>query len=164
MQRNAPPTSFAPNPAFGLPVVPPVPIPQPAMPNLTNPPNIANLISTLDGPSLQSLLAALQQRPVPPSQPVSATQSPFSSPNPPTPADLASLLTNASRPPLMPSNPPQHLHPPFSLQPPPAPVVSDPNLLSLLAKGLGGHQQPQGQPPVGSNVQNLMNHLAKWKQ
>ncbi|KAJ6106205.1 hypothetical protein N7512_009722 [Penicillium capsulatum] len=165
MQRNAPPTSFAPNPAFGVPVVPPVSIPQPGMPTLTNPPNIANLISTLDGPSLQSLLAALQQRPGAPSQPVSATQSPFSSPNPPPPADLASLLTNATRPPPVAPNPPQHLHPPFSLQqPPPAPVVSDPNLLSLLAKGLGGQQQPQGQSPVGSNVQNLMNHLAKWKQ
>ncbi|KAJ6010945.1 hypothetical protein N7451_002357 [Penicillium sp. IBT 35674x] len=125
------------------------------------PPNIANLISSLDGPSLQSLLSALQ-RPAPPSQPVSATQSPFSSPNPPPPADLATLLTNAARQPPILQHPQQPL-PPFHLQPPNGPVVSDPHLLSILAKGLGG-QQPQGQPAVGSNVQNLMNQLAKWKQ
>ena len=170
MQRGVPPASFVPNPAFGVPPVPPVTLPQPGLPaglpTLTNPPNIANLISGLDGPSLQSLLSALQQRPGPSSQPVSATQSPFSSPNPPPPADLASLLTNATRPPPIPPHPPQHIphHPPFNIHHPNPPVVSDPNLLSLLAKGLGGHPQPQGQPPVGSNVQNLMNQLAKWKQ
>lgn len=160
MQRTGPPTSFAPNPAFGVQPVPPVPIPQPGLSALNNPPNMANLISSLDGPSLQNLLSALQ-RPGAQSQPVSATQSPFSSPNPP-PADLAALLSNAARPPPIPANQ-SSLPPSFNLQPPNAPVVSDPHLLSLLAKGLGG-QQPQGQAAVGSNVQNLMNQLAKWKQ
>ncbi|KAJ5094414.1 hypothetical protein N7456_010275 [Penicillium angulare] len=170
MPRGPPPASFAPNPAFGVAPVPTIPVPQPGLPNLTNPPNIANLIGSLDGPSLQSLLSALQ-RPAPQSQPVSATQSPFASPNPPPPADLATLLTNATRPvpaPIpQPQPQPQQQHiippPPFNLQPPNAPVVSDPHLLSILAKGLG-NQQPQGQPGVGSNVQNLMNQLAKWKQ
>lgn len=164
MQRGPQPAPF-PNPAFGVAPVPGVPMPQPGLPTLTNPPNMANLIGSLDGPGLQSLLSALQ-RPAAHSQPVSATQSPFSSPNPPPPADLATLLTNASRPVPVPQvqPPPQPLpHPPFNLQPPNAPVVSDPHLLSLLAKGLG-NQQPQGQPAVGSNVQNLMNQLAKWKQ
>lgn len=159
MQRGAAPTAFAPNPAFGVSSVPPLPIPQPGLPTLSNPPNIANLIGSLDGPSLSSLLSALQRPPH--SQPVSATQSPFSSPNPP-PADLASLLSNAHRPP-MPNQQPPIPGPPFALQPPHAPVVTDPNLLSLLAKGLGGQQQ-QGQPPTGPQVQNLMNHLARWKQ
>ncbi|KAJ5709509.1 Nucleotide-binding alpha-beta plait [Penicillium malachiteum] len=167
MQRGPAPTSFVPNPAFGVAPVPtvPVPMPQPTLPTLTNPPNIANLIGSLDGPSLQSLLSALQQqRPAPQSQPVSTTQSPFASPNPPPPADLASLLTNASRPVPLPQPHQQHIPPPpFHLQPPNAPVVSDPHLLSILAKGLG-NQQPQGQPAIGSNVQNLMNQLAKWKQ
>ncbi|KAJ6096362.1 hypothetical protein N7486_007108 [Penicillium sp. IBT 16267x] len=167
MQRGPPPGSFPPNPAFGVPpvAVPAVPVPQPTLPTLpalTNPPNIANLISSLDGPSLQSLLSALQ-RPAPPPQPVSATQSPFASPNPPPPADLATLLTNAARQPPILQHPQQPLPPPFHFQPPNGPVVSDPHLLSILAKGLGG-QQPQGQPAVGSNVQNLMNQLAKWKQ
>ncbi|KAJ5760405.1 hypothetical protein N7520_007561 [Penicillium odoratum] len=164
MQRGPPPGSFPPNPAFGVaPIpIPAMPLPQATLPALTNAPNIANLISSLDGPSLQSLLSALQ-RPAAQSQPVSATQSPFSSPNPPPPADLAALLTNAARPPPTLQHAPQPLPPPFHLQPPNGPVVSDPHLLSLLAKGLGA-QQPQGQPAVGSNVQNLMNHLAKWKQ
>jgi hypothetical protein len=161
MQRGAAPTAFAPNPAFGVPPVPAMPIPTPGLPTLTNPPNIANLIGSLDGPSLSSLLSALQRPPH--SQPVSATQSPFSSPNPP-PADLASLLTNAHRPPPIPNTHQQPLpSPPFNLQPQNAPIVTDPTLLSLLAKGLGGQQQ-QGQTPTGPQVQNLMHHLAKWKQ
>jgi hypothetical protein len=161
MQRGAAPTAFAPNPAFGVPPVPAMPIPAPGMPTLSNTPNIANLISSLDGPSLSSLLSALQRPPH--SQPVSATQSPFSSPNPP-PADLASLLTNAHRPPPITNTHQQPLpSPTFNLQPPSAPMVTDPTLLSLLAKGLGGQQQ-QGQTPTGPQVQNLMHHLAKWKQ
>ncbi|KAJ5103709.1 hypothetical protein N7532_004238 [Penicillium argentinense] len=174
MQRGPAPASFAPNPAFGVPHLPPMPMPQPsmpqpampqpAMPALSNPPNIANLIGSMDGPSLQSLLSALQQRPNPQSQPGSAAQSPFSSPNPPPHADLASLLTNANRPPPVPPPPQQpFLHPPFAIHPQNPPMVSDPNLLSLLAKGLGG-QPPHGQAPAGSNVQNIMNQLAKWKQ
>ena len=164
MQRGGPPASFAPNPAFGVSAVPTMPVAQSALPTLTNPPNIANLISSLDGPSLQTLLSALQQRPSLQSQPVSATQSPFASPNPPPPADLATLLTNVARPAAVPPVPPQHpSFPTFNPQPPAVPMVSDPNLLSLLAKGLGG-QQPQGQPAAGANVQNLMNQLAKWKQ
>lgn len=162
MQRGAAPTAFAPNPAFVVPSAQPMAVPPPVLPALSNPPNIANLIGSLDGPSLSSLLSALQRPPH--SQPVSAAQSPFSSPNPP-PADLASLLTNVHRPPPMPTTS-QHQplpHPSFNLQPPNAPVITDPTLLSLLAKGLGGQQQ-QGQGPVGTQVQNLMQHLAKWKQ
>ncbi|KAJ5695022.1 hypothetical protein N7536_005434 [Penicillium majusculum] len=161
MQRGAAPTAFAPNPGFIVPPVQPMPVPPPGLPALSNPPNIANLIGSLDGPSLSTLLSALQRPPH--SQPVSATQSPFSSPNPP-PADLASLLTNAHRPPPMQTTQQQPLpHPPFNLQPVNAPVITDPTLLSLLAKGLGGQPQ-QGQGPVGPQVQNLMQHLAKWKQ
>ncbi|KAJ5960573.1 Nucleotide-binding alpha-beta plait [Penicillium vulpinum] len=160
MQRGAAPAAFAPS-TFIVPPAQPMPVPPPGMPTLSNPPNIANLISSLDGPSLSTLLSALQRPPH--SQPVSATQSPFSSPNPP-PADLASLLTNVHRAPPMQTNPQQPLpHAPFNLQPVNAPVITDPTLLSLLAKGLGGQQQ-QGQGPVGPQVQNLMQHLAKWKQ
>ncbi|CAG8242873.1 unnamed protein product [Penicillium nalgiovense] len=161
MQRGAAPAAFAPNPGFIVPTGQPMPVPPPGLPALSNPPNIANLIGSLDGPSLSTLLSALQRPPH--SQPVSATQSPFSSPNPP-PADLASLLTNTHRPPPMQPTAQQPLpHPPFNLQPVNAPVITDPNLLSLLAKGLGGQQQ-QGQGPTGPQVQNLMQHLAKWKQ
>ncbi|KAJ5130627.1 Nucleotide-binding alpha-beta plait [Penicillium bovifimosum] len=162
MQRGAAPTAFAPNPAFVGPSVQPVPPPGLlGLSGLSNPPNIANLIGSLDGPSLSSLLSALQRPPL--SQPVSAAQSPFSSPNLPS-TDLASLLSNAHRPPSMQSAPQQPLpHPSFNIQPSNAPVITDANLLSLLAKGLGG-QQPQGQAPIAPQVQNLMQHLAKWKQ
>ncbi|KAJ5236829.1 hypothetical protein N7489_006920 [Penicillium chrysogenum] len=145
MQRGAAPAAFAPNPGFIVPPGQPMPVPPPGLPALSNPPTLRTSL-----------------RP-PHSQPVSATQSPFSSPNPP-PADLASLLTNTHRPPPMQPTAQQPLpHPPFNLQPVNAPVITDPNLLSLLAKGLGGQQQ-QGQGPTGPQVQNLMQHLAKWKQ
>ncbi|PWY87898.1 hypothetical protein BO94DRAFT_534899 [Aspergillus sclerotioniger CBS 115572] len=171
MQRGAPPAPFPPNPAaFGVPPlpvpaasVPPVPqvpqVPQAPLP-MANQPNIANLITSLDGPTLQSLLGVLQQRPpaIPSApQPFPAASTPHGA------ADLASLLNAATRPPVA-ANPQQQLpSQPFPLQAPNAPVVSDPNLISLLAKGLGG-QQPQNQAAVGSQVQNIMNQLGKWKQ
>ncbi|KAF7713050.1 Uncharacterized protein PECH_002177 [Penicillium ucsense] len=167
MQRG-PAAPFAPHPAFGAAPLP-LGLPPPSVAALPNA-HMANLISTLDGPALHSLLSALQQRPGPQSNPVSATQSPFASPNPPSPADLATLLSNTNRAPPMtslhppPNLPPQQVpHPPYALPQPNLPMVTDPNLLSLLAKGLGV-PQTQAQPPLGSNVQNLMNHFSKWKQ
>lgn len=161
VQRGAPPTPFPPNPAFGMPPIAPGPIPQAPMPPLSNPPNIANMITSLDGPTLQSLLGALQQRP--PAVPTAQPQPFPPAASPQTPADLASLLSAATRQPV-PTNPQQPLPPqPFPMQTPNAPVVSDPNLLSLLTKGLGG-QQPQNQAAVGPHVQNIMNQLGKWKQ
>ncbi|KAJ5888518.1 hypothetical protein N7495_008559 [Penicillium taxi] len=162
IQRSAP-ASYVPNPAFPV----PIPVVHPTLATLTQPPNMANLISSLDGPGLQSLLSALQRQ-APLSQPVSAVQSPFASPNPPPPANLASLLTNATRPPHLPMAHTQHLPPPpppppFNLQPSGPPVINDPHLLSLLAKGMAS-QQPQSQAPIGTNVQNLMSQLSKWKQ
>ncbi|KAG2412380.1 hypothetical protein HFD88_009937 [Aspergillus terreus] len=161
LQRGGPPTPFPPNAAaFGVPPLAPAPIPQAPLPPLTNPPNLANLITSLDGPTLQSLLAALQQRPpaIPTAQPTFAGAS-----APHSGADLASLLSAATRP-AVPANPQQPLPPQsFPLQAPNAPAVSDPNLISLLAKGLGG-QQPQSQTGVSPHVQNIMNQLGKWKQ
>ncbi|KAE8369478.1 hypothetical protein BDV27DRAFT_165343 [Aspergillus caelatus] len=161
VQRGAPPTPFPPNPAFGVPPLAPPPMPQAPLPALSNPPNIANLITSLDGPTLQSLLGALQQR----QSAVPTAQQPFSTTasTPNAGADLASLLSAATRQPV-PANPQQPLPPqPFPIQAPNAPVVSDPNLISLLAKGLGG-QQAQNQATVGPHVQNIMNQLGKWKQ
>ncbi|KAL4888290.1 hypothetical protein BDV59DRAFT_196565 [Aspergillus ambiguus] len=160
LQRGGPPTPFPLNPAVGVPPLAPAPIPQAPLPPLANPPNLANLITSLDGSTLQSLLAALQQRPptLPTAQPAF--------PGPSTPhsgADLASLLSAATRQPV-PSNPQQPLPPQsFPMPAPNAPAVSDPNLISLLAKGLGG-QQPQSQTGVSPHVQNIMNQLGKWKQ
>lgn len=164
MQRSGSTNPFPPNPPFTAPPFAPGQPQQAALPQLSNPGNVANLISTLDGPTLQSLLGALQQR-----QPaVQAPQQPFPAAGAGNTADLASLLSNATRqqnpvPPVQ-TNPQQPLPgQPFNLQMPGAPMVPDPNLMSLLAKGLGG-QQPQGQASVGPHVQNIVNQLAKWKQ
>ncbi|KAL5335723.1 hypothetical protein BJX70DRAFT_410261 [Aspergillus crustosus] len=165
LQRNVPALPFTPA-AYGVPPLPPAPLPHPG-PTLPNPPNFANAISHLDGPGLQSLIAALQQQQRPPVQPA---QPPFPAPvNSQRTPDLASLLSAATRQPLT-LHPPQLPLPqqPFPLQSPlqsPNPAaISDPNLLSLLAKGLGGHQS-QGQAPLPSHqVQNIMSQLSKWRQ
>jgi hypothetical protein len=164
MQRGATSLPFPPppNPAFAMPTLPTAPIPQAPLPALPASSNVANMISSLDGPTLQSLLSALQQRqqqPVPAAPPFTAASMPH------TTADLASLLSGATRPPI-PTNPQQHLPPQYSVPPTNAPVVPDPSLLSLLAKGLGGQQQPQQQnlATMSPHVQNIMNQLSKWKQ
>ncbi|KAJ5040809.1 nuclear polyadenylated RNA-binding protein 3 [Penicillium rubens] len=133
-QRGAAPVAFATNP-FGITAMSPMPILQPNLPAPCSSRNLANLIYWLDGPSVLSLLSATQRTPY--SQPVPATQSPFSSSNPPPPTDLASLLANANRRQLIPT-PTQQSIPPCNPKPPNAPVATDPNLLSLLARGLGG--------------------------
>ena len=132
---------------------------------------MANLISSLDGPTLQSLLTSLQQQQ---HQQVPTTQQVYPSANIGQGMDLASLLAGATRqqPPFVvpqaqqvayqPQPIPQPLTQPMVPQQPNAPVVSDPNLLSLLAKGLGG-QQPQG-PAADPNLQNIMSQLTKWRQ
>lgn len=164
VQRSGGPAPFPPNPAFGVPPLPPPPpIPPAPIAALAHPhpPNVANLISTMDGPALQSLLSTLQQRP----HPVSPAQQPFPAPNPPPGVtDLATLLSNATRQPI-PGTVHPHLPPqPFNMHAPNAPVVPDPNLMSLLAKGLGGQQPPQGQAAIGPHVQNIVDQLTKWKQ
>ncbi|KAL4928463.1 putative RNA-binding protein (Nab3) [Aspergillus undulatus] len=159
MQRNAPNVPL-PSPAYGVPPIPSAPLPHPVPPTLPNQPNLANAISHLDGAGLQSLLAALQQQRSPTLQ--QPAQQPFSASSTP---DLASLLSAATRQPV-PLNPPQPPLPQqqFPLQSPNPAAISDPNLLSLLAKGLGG-PQPQGQPAIAPNqVQNIMSQLGKWKQ
>jgi hypothetical protein len=162
------------NPTFPIPTSLPgqypqaIPHVQPAIPALPQTNQIANLISTLDGPGLQSLLSTLQQAQSVPQ----AVQPPMPVvPNATNPVDLASLLNNAHRQ----QNPlaaapnqgpmPHAAANPFGL-PLPNQVSGrpDPNLLALLAKGAGNANAPQGQPQVGPHVQNIVNQLAKWKQ
>ena len=165
-QRTSISNPYPPNPGFSAPQFPPAP-PQPPIPSLSNPSQIASLISTLDAPSLQSLLGALQQA-QPPAQ---SAQPQFAATNASNPVDLASLLSNATRHQNpqqaftgAPGQPPQPLPaPPFGLQASKPPIVPDPNnLMSLLAKGLGGHPPPN-QTTVGPQVQNIVNQFAKWK-
>ncbi|KAL4779007.1 hypothetical protein BJX76DRAFT_365673 [Aspergillus varians] len=161
LQRNVPSVPLT-SPTYGLPPLSSAPLPHPVIPTLPNQPHLANAISHLDGAGLQSLLAALQQQRAPAVQPA---QQPFPTTNPHPAPDLASLLSAATRQPV-PLNPPQQPlpQPQFPLQVPNTAAISDPNLLSLLAKGLGGHQS-QGQAVMGPHqVQNIMSQLGKWKQ
>ncbi|KAL3479158.1 hypothetical protein BJX99DRAFT_85650 [Aspergillus californicus] len=152
---------FVPTP-YGVPSLPSASLPHPTAFTPPNQPNLANAISTLDGSGLQNLLAALQQQRPPAVQPA---QPHFPAPiNPlPTP-DLASILNAATRRPIPPNPMQQPLPPqPFPVQAPNTAAISDPNLLSLLAKGLGGHPS-QGQTPTAAHVQHIMSQLGKWKQ
>ncbi|CEL07897.1 Putative RNA-binding protein [Aspergillus calidoustus] len=162
LQRNAPGVPFAPS-TYGVPPIPSVQMPPAVQPPLAAQPNLANAISTLDGPALQSLIAALQQ----PRQPAIPTAQPsFPAPANPLPTpDLASLLSAATRQPIPPNAAQQSLHQqsqPFPQQGPTGAAISDPNLLSLLAKGLGG-LQPQSHAALPPHVQNIMSQLGKWK-
>lgn len=179
MQRGgvpnpAAPVTYPPNPAFAAAPFPALQAQQAALPAVSNPGNIASLISTLDGPALQSLLGALQQQQRPPTLPTAVPTVPQPFPAVPTApaansADLASLLNQATRQ----TNPVPALQvppgQPYGLPVQNPPVVPDPNLMSLLAKGLGGQQpQPQPQPQnagaIAPQVQNIVNQLTKWKQ
>lgn len=138
---------------------------------LGGPNNLANLISALDGPTLQSLLGALQQQ----QQAPAAAPAPAPAPAPqpygilnPNPTDLASILANANRTNPPASSLPALNHPGFPSQTQPMQqhnphFAGDPNLASLLAKGLGGHTQNQ---PSQHNpqLQNIMGQLSKWRQ
>lgn len=162
-----------PNPVFPLPSLPTqlsqqLPQVQPVLPQSNQ---LASLIQNLDGPALQSLLSRLQQT-QPSSQP--SMQSMPMVPNAPNirnVTELANLMSNArsqqayqlgvqnQRSQNQPINvfglPPNNQ---FS-------NLSDPNLLAFLAKGnTNGELFQGGQPPVGPQVQNIVNQLAKWRQ
>ncbi|CAI7635196.1 unnamed protein product, partial [Penicillium palitans] len=134
IQQGAAPIEFAPNPAFVIPTISPMSIPQPNLPIPSNYRSLTNLIYSPDGPRIPSLLLATQRTPY--SQPVSATQLPVSCFNAPPTPNLASLIPNTNPRQIIPTTTQQSV-PPSNLEPPnaPAPVVTHPNLLSLLTRG-----------------------------
>ncbi|KAK2808351.1 hypothetical protein FQN50_004736 [Emmonsiellopsis sp. PD_5] len=159
---------------------PPVPQIPPAPQNaFSQPPSgtgdIANLISNLDGPALQSLLRSLQNNPAA----MQAAQQQYAPPGNPT--DLASMLANAPPPriPIFPPAPTTSKGQPLASTygvPPAAPAIPpDANLASLLAQSLGGQPpQPPSQPvpqmppqmpsQMPPHVQSIMDQLMKWKK
>ena len=146
--------------------------------NPSGPPNLANLITSMDGPALQKLLATMQQNPRTPQTPQSAQTSHTS--------DLASLLGNFTR--QQPqqqggypySSTPQQTHHPQQHQrqqslygaaaaaPANQAFAQNPALASILAnagngamqQGTGSHAQSGGQ----QNVQNIMEQLANLRR
>lgn len=143
----------------------------------TGAPNIANLITSLDGPALQKLLGAMSQNPQSPQTP-----QPGQAPTPQQPPripDLSSIL----------ANPQQQTHPGYPQYPHSGPTqtpqqspygvptdgqgfANNPALASLLAN-VGGSRpsvqqgvalQQQSQLGQQQHVQNIMEQLARWKQ
>ena len=157
-------------PTYGTPQYgrPPQPMPPQQPQPVGGAPNIANLITSLDGPALQKLLGAMAQSP----------QTPQNPQHPPQMADLSAILGNQQAQ-------PQHGYPQYAQGGPPqnqpqspygAPsndqsFASNPALASLLANVSNRPPLQQGMPPSNpaqpgqpQNVQNIMDQLARWKQ
>ncbi|KAL9011189.1 MAG: hypothetical protein Q9173_003946 [Seirophora scorigena] len=141
-------------------------------------PNIANLITSLDGPALQKLLGAMQNPQSPHAPQPGQAPTPQQPPNMP---DLSSVLG---------VSPQQQAHQGYPQYPQGGPAQSqqqspygapandqsfsnNPVLASLFATVGAGRQptqqgippqQHQGQPGQQQHVQNLMEQLARWKQ
>ena len=126
-------------------------------------PNIANLITSLDGPALQKLLGAMQQTPQTPQTPQQhmPQQSPAQNP------DLSALLGNVGM--QQPNQQQMHAQQgyPYAQHQPQQQV---PQQYPYGAQYQTSHQQTmvqqhqQAQPGQHQHVQNIMEQLAKWKQ
>lgn len=145
--------------------------PQQSLPSGAHANNLANLITSLDGPSLQQLLGAMAQKPQTPTNP---QQNPLPL-QPGQSQGLASLLSNIAAP----QQPPQHgyQYPAGPQQPQNAyssPVSNptfgnNPALSSLLqtphgrpsSQGVQTQHQQSGQQ---QSVQEIMAQLAKYQQ
>jgi hypothetical protein len=129
-------------------------------------PNLANLITSLDGPTLQKLLGALQQQP---SSTPQAIQHQQQSPTG-LPADFTSLLGTGPRPQQQ-----QQQQQPFqaSAANPYAALASNPMFTGnpafatlLASAGNRGPQPPVQQPQQNqptSQVHNILDQISKWQ-
>lgn len=134
VQRGVSQASYAPVTPFWVSSLPPRnPAPQPPYSALSNPSNVATMIASLAGSTLQPSFSALQQRPVPAIQ-----QQQFPHANlTHAAAELASIL-NATRPSLTATTPTLPLpSQPLPIKAPDIPAVSGLNPLSLLMKSFG---------------------------
>ncbi|KAL8711101.1 MAG: hypothetical protein Q9220_004482 [cf. Caloplaca sp. 1 TL-2023] len=166
---------------------PPQPMPQPAVPaqqphQPPAPANIANLITSLDGPALQKLLSAMAQNPQTPQTPQHGQHGQHANlKQPPHLSELPSILGSHAQQPQAQQGYSQY---PQSGPPPPsqnqqqglygAPqangqaYANNPALASLLAN-VGTNRPPTQQqgmdhPGQQQHVQNIMEQLARWKQ
>ncbi|PGH21574.1 hypothetical protein AJ80_03134 [Polytolypa hystricis UAMH7299] len=147
--------------AFQAPNISQLPVQRPAVPLSGGTNNLANLISTLDPQSLQTLIGALHQNP----NAIQAVQKQYpSSSN--IPLNLANLLSNRApqNPLISPSsnNPFSPTAPSYGI---PSPTVTaDPTLASLLLSSANQRAAPSQSSQVPPHVQNIMDQLTKWKQ
>lgn len=141
-------------------------------------PNIANLITSLDGPALQKLLGAMQNPQSPHAPQPGQAPTPQQPPHMP---DLSSMLGVSAQQqahqgyPQYPQGGPaqSQQQSPYGAPANEQPFANNPVLASLFANVGAGrqstqqgvtHQQHQGQPGQQQHVQNLMEQLARWKQ
>ncbi|KAL9055231.1 MAG: hypothetical protein Q9206_003216 [Seirophora lacunosa] len=141
-------------------------------------PNIANLITSLDGPALQKLLGAMQNPQSPHAPQPGQAPTPQQPPHMP---DLSSMLGVSAQQqahqgyPQYPQGGPSQSQQqsPYGASANEQPFANNPVLASLFANVGAGrqstqqgvtHQQHQGQPGQQQHVQNLMEQLARWKQ
>lgn len=176
-QHSQPPLAQLP---YGVPqpLYPQAPVHQPPPQQLpTGGPNVANLISNLDGPALQKLLGALQQpqgqgpppqsAPQPPPHPQQQPPPPMTGANP---ADLASLLSSVVRQQNSQHHQshqqtPQHFQGHSYAAPPPQvnpAFINNPAVAGLM--GGAGNGQPSSQQQPAQHVQNIMEQLAQWRK
>ena len=174
------PAQYSAPPSYSQPHYPPQ-APQPPQPQQMPPqqaqsgPDLAKLITTLDGPALQNLLGAMSRTPQTPSTP---QQYPQASPHPNQSQNLASLLHSVARQqPLQqgyqygPGQPQQQQqqHNTFSAATPNSPFANNQAFSSLMNNG-GGRPPSQGmspqqqQPVEQQNLQSMLAQLAKYKQ
>jgi hypothetical protein len=126
-------------------------------------PNLASLITSLDGPALQKLLGAMQQNPQTPTIP----QQHISHHTPTHSQDLATILGGVNRQ-QAPSNqpPPQQAYPYQAQQLLPQAVQQQP-VQHLFTNPTQTAQPPQFQQPQANTqqqVQSIMEQLSKWKK
>ena len=144
------------------------------------PANVANLITSMDGPSLQKLLSSMaqnQQAPRNPLSPQSAGQ-----PGPDLSALLSSVASQQGKQPGMQQQPyqpqggPPAGYPAYGPSPPQQyqqgngqmpgnPLQNNPALSQLLSNRQmqPGLQSPNQQPPQQQNVQDIMAQLARYR-
>lgn len=128
------------------------------------PPNVANLITSLDGPALQKLLGAMTQN----QQAPQTAQHPQAPTQPGQSQDLAALLSSVTR-----SQPPQqgalpqgyaYGGPPQQQYPQTNGQLSGPAFAGNRPPQPGGPPHHPQQPGQQQNVQNIMEQLARYRQ
>lgn len=166
------PTQHYPAPPYSTPQYgqPPQQMP-PQQQQQAGAPNLANLITSLDGPALQKLLGAMSQSPQTPQTP---QQPQFQSQQQP---DLTALLSGVTRqqqsysygtPQQQQQQPPPQQQQ-YNAQALNHAFANNPALASLLANTANRGVQPplpqqQYQPGQQPQVQNIMEQLNRWKQ
>jgi hypothetical protein len=134
--------------------------PQPTQPQNPGQPNLASLITQLDGPALQRLLGAMQQQPTTPGSGHSLPQQ--------SPTQTTGFGNMMGAPPPHAPGPNYGYPPPQGASQPSYggyPSQGPPQQPQQLQQQPGPYNYPQnGPPPNPSQVQEIMSQLAQWRR